>query len=236
VAETIGGGLVGDVPPTVDYWKKIRSICNKYNIHLILDEVWCGTGVSGKTFCFDWDLITPDFVFISKTLAAGYGALSAVITTDKIGNNISNKSGQIFYSNTHQGYSLSVAAALKVQEIIQNKDFLRRVNDKGVHLRKTIKEELKNHEFFRDVRGRGLRNSFEYRCENDNLFGKHLKAEMFKKKILIDAKWHRVCFPLSLKISHKELNNNLEIFFHIFKETAKKWPKLKKRKIEELFF
>ena len=78
-----------------------------------------------------------------------------------------------------------------------------------MHLRKTIKEELKNHEFFKDVRGRGLRNSFEYRCENDNLFGKHLKAEMFKKKILIDAKWHRVCFPLSLKISHKELNNIL---------------------------
>ena len=42
------GGLVGDVPPTANYWKGIREICDTYRIHLILDEVWCGCGVSGK--------------------------------------------------------------------------------------------------------------------------------------------------------------------------------------------
>ena len=65
VAETMSGGLIGDVPQK--YWKKIGRICKKYNIHLILDEVWCGTGVTGKSFCIDWDGITPDFVFINKT-------------------------------------------------------------------------------------------------------------------------------------------------------------------------
>ena len=92
VAETISGGLVGDVPPTKNYWKEIRKICNKYNIHLILDEVWCGTGTTGKSYCFDWDNITPDFVFLSKTLAAGYGALSAVVTTNKISETFKKKS------------------------------------------------------------------------------------------------------------------------------------------------
>ena len=55
----MAGGLIGDVPPAINYWTNIRNICNKYNIHLILDEVWCGTGVSGKNFCIDYDKITP---------------------------------------------------------------------------------------------------------------------------------------------------------------------------------
>ena len=74
------GGLVGDVPPTKNYWKKIRRVCDKNKIHLILDEVWCGTGTSGKIYCIDWDGITPDFLFLGKTLGAGYAPVSAFLT------------------------------------------------------------------------------------------------------------------------------------------------------------
>ena len=45
------------------YWKKIRLICDKYDVHLILDEVWCGTGTTGKIYCCDWDEVSPDFLF-----------------------------------------------------------------------------------------------------------------------------------------------------------------------------
>ena len=68
IAETMLGGLVGDVPPTKNYWKEIRRICDKYDVHLIVDEVWCGCGVSGKNFCIDWDQITPDFIFLERLL------------------------------------------------------------------------------------------------------------------------------------------------------------------------
>ena len=147
IAETMAGGLIGDVPPATNYWRNIRDICNKYNIHLILDEVWCGTGVSGKNFCIDYDKITPDFIFLSKTLAAGYGALSAVITKNSLFKNSQKKRGQIFYSNTHQGHSLSVAAALECQNIINNRYFLKSVYDKG-NLRGFLNSEMSNHEFF----------------------------------------------------------------------------------------
>ena len=50
MGETMMGGLVGDVPPTKEYWKKVRKICDKYNIHLICDEIWCGAGTTGKNF------------------------------------------------------------------------------------------------------------------------------------------------------------------------------------------
>ena len=115
--------------------------------------MWCGTGTTGKPFCFDWDGITPDIVFLSKTLAAGYGALSAIATTKKIINLIKKKSGQIYYSNTHQGHSLSVAAAVEVQKIIQNQNFLDSINKKELFKRNSS-SELKNNEFFYNVRGR----------------------------------------------------------------------------------
>ena len=117
IGETMLGGLIGDVPPSKNYWKYIRQICDKYNVHLILDEVWCGTGTSGKYHNFEWDSIKPDFVFLSKTLAAGYGALSAVLVSSKIGENFNKYSKQIQYSNTHQGHLLSVAALMKYKKL-----------------------------------------------------------------------------------------------------------------------
>ena len=62
------GGLIGDVPPAPNYWKYIREVCSRYDVHLILDEVYCGTGTTGKIYCCDWDEITPDFIFIGKHL------------------------------------------------------------------------------------------------------------------------------------------------------------------------
>ena len=226
VAETMSGGLIGDVPPTLNYWKNIRKICNKYNIHLILDEVWCGTGVSGKMFCIDYDDITPDFIFLGKTLAVGYGSLSAVVTSKKLLNSIKYKQGQIQYSNTHQGHSLSVAAALAAQNIINKKEFLYDVNEKGKYLRNVIDRELKNHEFYFNVRGRGLRNSIEYKCHNQNQFGLNLKKIMLDKhKIIIDAKWHRICLSLALNIKKDQLSTNIEILISEFKKLSSKWSK-----------
>ena len=95
-------------------------------------------------------------------------------------NIIKNKQGQIQYSNTHQGHSLSVAAALSVQKIINKKKFLSNVYEKGFFLRDIVDCELKNNDFFFNVRGRGLRNSIEYKCENQNLFGLSLKKIMLE--------------------------------------------------------
>ena len=208
VGETIMGGLVGDVPPAPNYWKYIRDVCNKYDIHLILDEVYCGTGTSGKIYCCDWDKVRPDFIFIGKTLAAGYGALSAVITSKEIEDVIKNGQGRLQHTTTFQAHSLGVAAALAVQKLIHNDELLQHVNELGEYMRKTLTDELGSHPFFRDLRGRGLRFSLEYQCENQHEFGNQLQKVMLEKhNILINAKWHRICFTpaLILKKSEAEL-------------------------------
>ena len=238
VGETIMGGLVGDVPPTQNYWKKIRKMCDKYSIHLILDEVWCGTGTSGKIYCIDWDKVTPDFIFMGKTLAAGYVPVSGFVTNSRISDKIISKMGSIQFSTTHQGHSLATSAAIEVQKTIHGKGFLNNVQKKGNYLRKTLKEELGNHEFFSNVRGRGLRNSLEYNCKDKHLFG--IAMTDYAKNhqnLLISAKWHRVCFSPAINIRKDDLDLILEKFIKCFKLVSKNWSdkKIKQIKYRQFF-
>lgn len=237
IGETIMGGLIGDVPPTENYWKKIRMLCDKYKIHLIIDEVWCGTGTSGKIYCIDWDQIKPDFIFMGKTLAAGYIPVSGIATKSNIINSIINKMGAIQFSTTHQGHSLGVAAAYEVQKIIHSEKFLFNVIKNGNYLRNTLHDELKNHEFFKNIRGRGLRNSLEYNCKNKHLFGIALTdIAKTKENLLISAKWHRVCFSPAINITKKDLDIGLEKFLKSFKKVASQWNSKKIKKIENRQF
>lgn len=221
IGETIMGGLVGDVPPAPNYWKYIRAVCDKYNVHLILDEVYCGTGTSGKVYCCDWDKVKPDFIFIGKTLAAGYGALSAVITSDKIENIIKKGQGRLQHTTTHQAHSLSVAGALAVQKIIHNSKFLDHVHELGNYMQQTLYDELKNLDIFRDIRGRGLRLSFEYKCDDNVEFAKKLTCNMLEKHhTYISAKWHRVSFTPPLILTKDEASKSLEHFIKEVKALA----------------
>ena len=226
VGETIMGGLVGDVPPAPNYWKYIQEVCNKYDVHLILDEVYCGTGSSGKYFCCEYDNVKPDFLFIGKTLAAGYGALSGVLTTNKI-YEVIKESRRLQHSTTFQAHSLSVAAALAVQEIVSDENFLKEVYKKGEFVRNYLKENLKDLAIYRDVRGRGLRNSFEYNLgnmEKNHNFGQMIEKIMKEKyQILISGKWHRISLTPPLIITFKELEYVLEKLVFEIKNLAKEF-------------
>jgi adenosylmethionine-8-amino-7-oxononanoate aminotransferase len=176
-----------------------------------LDEVYCGTGTSGKIYCCDWDKVKPDFIFMGKTLAAGYGALSVVVTSSKIEDIIKKGQGRLQHTTTHQAHSLAVAAALAVQKIIHNDDFLENVEKTGSYMRTTLFNELHNSESFRDVRGRGMRFSLEYSTKDNVVFSSNIeKALRNNHNILINAKWHRICFTPSLLLTKSEVDYILE--------------------------
>ncbi len=227
VAETMMGGLVGDVPACDGYWKKLRSICNKYDIHLICDEIWCGAGTSGKLYCVDHENITPDFITFGKTLTSGYLPLSIIITRSKFLKKIKKKFNLIrLPSSTYQGHSLGVVAATECMKIINNKDFLKSVSSKGKYFRSVINNELKNNEFFYNVRGRGMRNSVEHNTPNNDLFSEELqKNALDKYNLILGAKWHRTCFSGAINISYKNLNRLIEQYLNTFLYTQKKWKK-----------
>jgi adenosylmethionine-8-amino-7-oxononanoate aminotransferase len=224
VAETILGGLVGDVPSSKTYWTGIREVCTRYDVHLILDEVWCGTGVSGKINCVEHYDICPDFLFLGKTLGAGYIPLSAVLLRSDIADIISTRSGRFETSCTFQGHSLACASALAVQKYIHTPGFVDEVEEKGNLIRSLISAELGKHEFFVDIRGLGVRNSLEYNCDGQNKFGPYIADQMkTKHNILISGKWHRFNLSHAMTLSREEIHYYIECLVNEFKSAASKW-------------
>ena len=221
IGETIQGGLVGAVPPTKNYWKKIRELCDNYDIHLIIDEVWCGTGTSGRYYCIDWDEVTPDFLFMGKTVTGGYAPLSLVLTSSSKEHAYREGQGRIQHSTTHQGHSIAVAAAVAAQTIIQSPGFLDQVNEKGEFIRDYLQRELGGHPYFRNIRGRGLRLAMEFECQKQQNFCKILEEQLLKKRnVLMSVKWHRASFTPALTSSLDEIEYVLKSFVTEFKDQS----------------
>jgi len=221
IGETMLGTLVGDVPPAPNYWKYMRDVCHKYDVHLILDEVYCGLGRSGEIYCCSHDGIVPDFVCVGKALGAGYAPLSAVITSDHVEKVISKGQGRIQHGHTHQGYSLGVAAALAVQKIIHTDSMLEHINKLGDMMRAKLSARLGRHPMFRDLRGRGVTFSLEYKARNNHGLGLALAKTMEENhNILINAKWHRVSFTPAFTMTLDQANLVIDAFVDTFEKLA----------------
>jgi adenosylmethionine-8-amino-7-oxononanoate aminotransferase len=93
VAETVVGATLGAVPPVPGYFRKIREVCDRHGILLILDEVMCGMGRTGTLFACEQEGVVPDIVTIAKGLGAGYQPIGAMIASDRIYDAIVEGSG-----------------------------------------------------------------------------------------------------------------------------------------------
>ena len=218
IGETQLGTLVGDVPPQKGYWKGVSKICKKYNIHLILDEVYCGMGRSGEMFNFAWDKIDPDFVCVGKNTTSGCIPFSFVMSQKKFENIILSKFGRVNLGHTFQGHSLGAAATHATIDIIKKERLLNRVKKLGNYIQDCLINELKNNEFFSNVRGRGFALALEHKVKKPILFSNDLKNTMLNKhKILINAKFHRTSFLPSYTTSNKHIDKTIDNFVSTFK-------------------
>ncbi|MDZ7786626.1 MAG: aspartate aminotransferase family protein [Halofilum sp. (in: g-proteobacteria)] len=84
VAETVVGATAGAVPPAPGYFRRIREICDRYGILLILDEVMCGMGRTGTLFACEQEGVVPDMITVAKGLGAGYQPIGALLVSDAI--------------------------------------------------------------------------------------------------------------------------------------------------------
>jgi adenosylmethionine-8-amino-7-oxononanoate aminotransferase len=156
VAETVVGATAGAVTAVPGYFKRIRKICDHYGIHLILDEVMCGTGRTGSMMAYEQEHITPDLVTMAKGLAAGYQPVGALLCTAKISEAIKNGSGYFQHGHTFMGHATAVAAALAAQKVIRDEDLLSNVVARGKAIKDELQKSFANHPYVGDVRGRGM--------------------------------------------------------------------------------
>lgn len=156
VAETVVGATAGAVPPVPGYFERIRKICDEYGIHLILDEVMCGTGRTGTMMAYEQEGIEPDIVTMAKGLAAGYQPIGALLCRSEITDAIRNGSGFFQHGHTFMGHATAVATSLATLQVIRNEKLLDNVVAQGHRIREGLRKELADHPRVGDIRGRGL--------------------------------------------------------------------------------
>ena len=156
VAEPVVGATMGAVPAVPGYFKRVREICDRHGILLILDEVMCGMGRTGTLHACEQDGVSPDLMTIAKGLGGGYASIGALLIGGKIYKAVAEGSGAFQHGHTYMGHPLACAAALSVQKVMRRDNLLANVRNQGALLSRRLNERFGNHPFVGDVRGRGL--------------------------------------------------------------------------------
>ena len=161
VAESVVGATLGAVAAVDGYFKRVREICDRFGVLLILDEVMCGTGRTGTLHACEQEGIAPDLLVMAKGLGAGYQPIGAVLVAGPVYAAIRDGSGAFQHGHTYNGHPMACAAALAVLTAIQRRDLLANVRRQGEALDGVLHERFGNHPHVGDIRGRGLLRAIE---------------------------------------------------------------------------
>lgn len=143
----------GGIRPVPDAWmKELRALCDEFGALLILDEVQCGMGRTGKLFAHELAGVTPDIMMVAKGIGGGF-PLGAVLATEKAA------AGMVAgtHGSTYGGNPLGCAVGCAVVETIADPAFLGEVNRKGALFAQGLESLVARHpDVFEEVRGTGL--------------------------------------------------------------------------------
>lgn len=156
VAETVVGATAGTVAPVPGYFRKMREVCDRYGVLLILDEVMSGVGRTGTYHAFEQEGVVPDILTLAKGLGSGYQPIGAVLAQRKVVNVMHQGSGAFQHGHTYVGHPVACAAALAVQRIIERDGLIERVAALGPRFEQLLRSALDDHPHVGDIRGRGL--------------------------------------------------------------------------------
>jgi adenosylmethionine-8-amino-7-oxononanoate aminotransferase len=152
VAETVVGATLGAVPAVPGYFKRVREICGRHSILLILDKVMCGMGRTGTLHACEQEGMSPNVIAIAKGLGGGYAPIGALLIAEKIFTTLAKGSGAFLHSHTYMGHPPACAAALAVQRVIRRDKLLENVRRRGDYLSRRLNERFGNHPFVGDLR------------------------------------------------------------------------------------
>lgn len=197
LAEPVVGATAGAVPPVEGYFKRIREICDQYDVLLILDEVMCGMGRTGTLYACEQDDVRPDILAIAKGLGAGYQPIGAMLCSGTIYQAIAEGSGFFQHGHTYLGHPVAAAASYAVVSAILERDLLSAVKSQGEKLKNALNERFGQHAHIGDIRGRGLFLGLEIVADKaaKTPFDTSKAVAKKVKKAAFDA--GLICYPMS---------------------------------------
>jgi taurine-pyruvate aminotransferase len=153
---TAGGGII---PPVKEYYPMLQEICNRYDIDIIMDEVVCGFGRTGKMFGYQHYDVDPDIVTLAKGLASSYMPISVTAVKQSIYdvflNDPEDKLAFFRDISTYGGCAGGAAAALENVRIIEEESLCENSRKMGEYLMDSL-QELYDLPMVGDIRGKGL--------------------------------------------------------------------------------
>ena len=187
---------MGAVPAVEGYFRRIREICDKYGVLLILDEVMCGMGRTGHLFACDADGIAPDILCIAKGLGAGYQPIGAMLCSARIYETFAQGSGFFQHGHTYLGHPIACATGLAVVSKLLDTGLIDAVTAKGARLKSALEARFGQHANVGDIRGRGLFLGLEFVADRDSKtpFDPGLNLAGRFKKAAFNA--GLICYPM----------------------------------------
>jgi len=165
----------GGIRPLPDACLKgMRDLCDQHGILLILDEVQCGMGRTGKLFAHEWAGVAPDIMMVAKGIGGGF-PLGAVLATEDAASGMTVGT----HGSTYGGNPLACAVGCKVMDIVGDPDFLAEVNTKAALLRQKLEGLVATHpDVFADARGAGLMMGLKCKAPNTDVVAAATQANL----------------------------------------------------------
>ena len=193
IVEPLVQGAAGMAMHDPEYLRLARTLCDRFEVHLICDEIAVGCGRSGTFFAHEQAGIKPDFLCLSKGISGGYLPLSVVLTTDRVYaafyDDVTVRG--FLHSHSYTGNALACRAALATLDIFAEDDVLARNTARGETLERLLRP-LAEHPQVRHFRRRGMILAFD--VEADTGFGRRFYREALARELLLRPMGNTVYF------------------------------------------
>lgn len=210
IIETVQGEG-GIRPADKEYLRAVRALCTANDIVLILDEIQCGIGRTGKFFAYEHYGIIPDIVAMAKALGGGV-PIGAFALTQAIADTLAP--GE--HGTTFGGNPLACAAGLAAIEVIEKEELLAAATEKGAYTMQLLWEKAQTLPAIRNVRGLGFMIGVELACE-----GKDVVDAMRERGVLVNATADTVIRIVPpLVISNQDIERVVEVLVQAVQEVA----------------
>jgi len=161
MVEPISGMSLCGAVPRKDYFQRIREICDKYEVLLVMDEVMTGFGRTGKFFAYEHFGTPPDIMALGKGLGGGYFPVGAAVLNKRVYDTIANASGRFMSGHTWAGNPMAAAVICKSLSYLEEHQLIARSAKMGEYLARKL-EGLRAHPTVGDIRGAGLMRGIEF--------------------------------------------------------------------------
>ena len=211
------------------YLRKLRELCDKYNVHFIADEIATGYGRTGKMFACNHAGISPDIMCLSKGLTGGYMPMAMFVTTQKIYDAFYadyNEGKTFMHSHTYSGNPLACSAAIEVLNILEDEKIIEKANEKAPYFTKIIKDKFLPLENVGEVRTIGLINAIELVKDKNTKepfdsklrVGYQIYKKALKKGVLLRPLGNVIYFNPPLIISKEDMDFVTDVALECTKE------------------